>query len=78
LEILIYNSDNSIYKEYVVTANEPKIVIDLTADLAITRFGQDITTTQFKLAEFGGDQNTFHMRCVHILKNMFFSYTFED
>jgi hypothetical protein len=79
LEILIYNSDNSgFYKEYVVTANEPKIVIDLTADLAVTRPGEDITGTQFTLAAFGGDKNVFHTHCINILKDIFISYTYEN
>jgi hypothetical protein len=79
LEILIYNSDNSgFYKEYVVTASSPKVVIDLTADLAVTRPEKDIKSTQFKLAEFGGDQHVFYRHCINILKHIFISYTYED
>jgi hypothetical protein len=79
LEILIYNSDNSgFYKEYVVTASSPKVVIDLTADLAVTRPEGDIKSTQFKLTDLGGDQNVFYQYCVNILSNIFISYTYED
>jgi hypothetical protein len=37
LHIAIYKSDNTTYKQYVVTADTPKQVIDLTADLADAR-----------------------------------------
>jgi hypothetical protein len=46
LFINIYNPDSSI-KEYIVTESEPKVVIDLTADLAEASPGEKIADAQF-------------------------------
>jgi hypothetical protein len=35
--IKIYNKRLIVYKEYSITKSEPKVVIDLTADLAVVR-----------------------------------------
>jgi hypothetical protein len=34
LFVRINTSNNDVHKQYIVSANEPKVVIDLTADLA--------------------------------------------
>jgi hypothetical protein len=47
LYIIIYNSSGNIYKEYTIAANNPKVIIDLTAYLADARSRQKIVSTMF-------------------------------
>jgi hypothetical protein len=78
LHIAIYKSDNSTYKQYVVTADTPKQVIDLTADLATARLGEIIVSTQFTSTNFRGDLNEYYQHCINILSNLFISYTYDE
>jgi hypothetical protein len=78
LRIEIYNSNGDCHKEYILTANERKVVMDLTAELATVRPGKEIVSAQFALADFGGDSNEFYKHCVNILSNVFIFYTYED
>jgi hypothetical protein len=64
LAIFILYQNGKVYKNYTVTADTPKQVIDLTA--------------QFILNEIGGDLDEFYQHCVNILSNIFISYTYED
>jgi hypothetical protein len=73
LHIAIYKSDNTTYKQYVVTVDTPKQVIDLTVDLAEARLGEKIVSTQFASTTFEGDINENYQHCINILSNVFFS-----
>jgi hypothetical protein len=77
LSIRIYASNNNLHKEYIVKANEPKVIIDLTAELAVAIPGKEI-----KSANFSGDLydnlEIFYQHCINILNNVFISYTYED
>jgi hypothetical protein len=75
---IIRNSSNIIIKTYTINQFKGKVVIDLTADLAIVRLNEKIVSTQFTPADFGGDPNEFYEHCVNILSNIFISYTYED
>jgi hypothetical protein len=79
IKISVLNSNNTLYKEYRVTASEPKVVIDLTADLAIARPGKEITSLQVKESDHPtrtADQ--FYQDCINILTNVFISYSYTD
>jgi hypothetical protein len=73
-------SQLSIYivsKQYVVTKNAPKVIIDLTADLAAARPGEEIISFHFKKnSERTADE--FYQDCVNILGNVFISYSYKD
>jgi hypothetical protein len=64
-----------LHKSYTITASEPKVVIDLTAELAAIREGEEIIYCRFLPT---GDLDTFYKDCVNILSNVFISYTYED
>jgi hypothetical protein len=66
---------DSLHKSYTITASEPKVVIDLTAELAAIRPGQEIVSAYFLAGE---DKDQFYKDCVNILSNIFISYTYED
>jgi hypothetical protein len=78
LYIEIYNSNGNIYKIYTITTSEPKVVIDLTTDLAAARPGEKIVSAQFTPADFGRNSDEFYQHCVNILSNVYISYTYED
>jgi hypothetical protein len=79
LYIKIYNtSTRSVYKEYRITKNEPKVVIDLTTDLAVARPGQYISSALFTVNDYGGNIDDFYRHCVNILSSVFISYTYDD
>jgi hypothetical protein len=78
LHIAIRKSDNTTYKQYVVTVDTHKQVIDLTADLAEARLGEKIVSTQFAGTNFGGDLDEYYQHCINILSNVFISYTYHD
>jgi hypothetical protein len=75
LHIGIYETYGHLHKEYIVTASKPKIVIDLTGDLAAARSAQKIVSAQFATME---NINEFYKNCINILNNIFISYTYED
>jgi hypothetical protein len=75
LRIGIYESYGHLHKEYILTASDPKVVIDLTADLTTARSGQEIVSAQFATM---GDTDEFYKACVNILSNIFISYTYEN
>jgi hypothetical protein len=64
-------------KVYTITASEPKVVIDLTADLAAARSRPEIISAQFRPNEFGGNPDDFYQHCINILSKIFISYTYE-
>jgi hypothetical protein len=78
--IAINNSDcsNSLYKSYRISESEPKVVIDLTADLAAAREGKEIGSAHFRFNEFGGDPDEYYQHCINILNNVFISYTYNE
>jgi hypothetical protein len=80
--IEIYHLNGYRYKEYIITVDERKVVIDLTADLAAARSEneeeQKIVSAQFLLSTYGVDSETYSKDCINILSNFFFSYTYED
>jgi hypothetical protein len=78
LHIAIYKSDNTTYKQYVITSDTPKQVIDLTADLAEARLGEKIVSTQFTSTNFGEDLDEYYQHCINILSNIFISYTYNE
>jgi hypothetical protein len=79
LYIEIYNSSGDIYNAYTITTSEPKVVIDLTADLAAARREQEKNiSAQFSVNDFGGDLNNFYQHCINILSNVFISYTYDE
>jgi hypothetical protein len=78
LHIAIYNSDSTPYKQYIVTADTAKQVIDLTVDLAEARPGEKIVSAQFTSTSFGGDLNEYYQHCINILSNLFISYTYNE
>jgi hypothetical protein len=61
------------YKEYTITEDEPKLVIDLTADLAAAREGKEIVSALFAPSTYGGDVDTYYKDCINILSNIFIS-----
>jgi hypothetical protein len=75
--ITIFNSINAFYKDYIITPDESKIVIDLTADLAIAKPNKEIVYAQF-VNEFEVDSNTYYYHCINILSNIFISYTYDE
>jgi hypothetical protein len=78
LHIAIYNSDSTNYKQYVVTADTPKQLSDLTSDLAEARPGEKIVSAKFTPNEFGKSSEIFYKDCVNILSNVFISYTYDE
>jgi hypothetical protein len=79
LSIFIYNSSGSKYKEYIVKPDTPKVVIDLTTDLAVARPGEEFTFLKFcKVNNSEKTADEFYQNCVNILGNVFISYTYED
>jgi hypothetical protein len=78
IHIGIYKPDSTNYKQYIVTLNEPKQVIDLTADLAAVREGKEIVSAQFSPAAYGGDVDIYSKDCDNILSNVFISYTYDE
>jgi hypothetical protein len=78
LWIEIINPNNTLYHNYMATPTAPKIVIDLTADLANARPGEKIVSAQFTSTNFGGDLNDYYQPCVNILSNIFISYTYDE
>jgi hypothetical protein len=75
LYIEIRGNYGDIHKSYTITASEPKVVIDLTAELAVTRPTQEIISAYFVAGE---DKDQFYKDCINILSNVFVSYTYED
>jgi hypothetical protein len=60
IHIGIYKPDSINYKQYIITADTPKQVIDLTGDLAEARLGEKIVSAQFSSSNFGGDLNEYY------------------
>jgi hypothetical protein len=59
------------YKEYTITEDVPKLVIDLTADLAPAREGKEIVSAQFIRREYGKSIETYYKDCINVLSNIF-------
>jgi hypothetical protein len=79
LYIIIYNSNNSKYKEYIVKPDTPKVVIDLTSDLAVARPGEEFTSLKFcKINNSTKTADEFYQDCINNLGNAFISYSYED
>jgi hypothetical protein len=79
LYIEIRKNNADIHKCYTITLTTPKIVIDLTDELATVRPNEEIKDAEFLSANFGvGDSDEFYRHCVNILSNIFISYTYED
>jgi hypothetical protein len=78
LAVRIYDSEDFLYKLYYVTQIEPKVVIDLTDDLAKCRYKQEVISAQFSVVEYGGSADDFYQHCVNILSNVFISYTYDN
>jgi hypothetical protein len=78
LYIEIRENNADIHKSYTITADTPKVVIDLTDELAAARPGEEIKDAEFAFADFGGDSDEFYLHSVNILSNVFISYTYED
>jgi hypothetical protein len=76
--IEIRKNDAAIHKSYIITPTTPKVVFDLTADLAEARPNEEIKDAEFASADYGGDSEIFYKHCVNILSNVFISYTYED
>jgi hypothetical protein len=56
-----------------------KVVIDLTADLAVARpEKEEIVSSQFMVNEYGGNSETYYKYCINILSNIFISYTYDE
>jgi hypothetical protein len=75
--IIIRISSNIIIKTYTINQSKGKVVIDLTADLAIVRPNEKIISAQFTPTDFGGSTDDFYRHCVNILSNIFISYTYD-
>jgi hypothetical protein len=78
LYIEIFDSSGAAYKQYIIRQYVPKVIIDLTADLAASRSGQEIVSAQFMVDDYGEDLETYYKDCVNILNNVFISYTYKD
>jgi hypothetical protein len=76
--ISIHNSNNSSMIQYIITADTPKHVIYLTADLAEATQGEKIVSAQFTSTDFGGDLNDFYQHSISLLSNLFISYTYDE
>jgi hypothetical protein len=78
LNIKIANKFGNLSKEYTITQNEPKVVIDLTADLAAAKPGEEIVSAKFTQSLYGENSEIFYKDCVNILSNIFISYTYDE
>jgi hypothetical protein len=78
LHTAIYNSDSTNYKQYVVTADTPKQVIDLTVDLGEARQGEKMVSVQFTSTNFEGDLNEYYQHCINIVCNVFILYIYNE
>jgi hypothetical protein len=76
--IEIFYSSGTRRRDYIISANTPKFVIDLTAYLAATILGETITDTKFMVNEYGGTPETFYKDCTNLLSNIFISYTYDE
>jgi hypothetical protein len=78
LAVMMYELNSSSANSYITTLTEPKVVIDLTAELTSLRLGEEILFAQFPTAEYQETPEIFYKDCVNILSNVFISYTYED
>jgi hypothetical protein len=73
LYIAIKGIYGALHKNYTITTNEPKIIIDLTAELAAVKPNEEIVSAYFVTPD---DKDQFYKDCVNILNNIFISYTY--
>jgi hypothetical protein len=76
--IKILQTNGSVNTTYTISQYTPIIKIDLTADLAVARSGQEIISAQLTPNNFGGFSEPFYHYCVNILSNVFISYTYDN
>jgi hypothetical protein len=77
LKVRINTSNGDRHKEFIVTPSESKVVIDLTAELAVARPNEEITSAKFS-SELYDSPELFYQYCINTLNNIFISYTYED
>jgi hypothetical protein len=75
LYVVIYNK-GYLTKDYILTPNESKVGIDLTAELALYNPGEEIISPQFTPNEYQAILDAFYKDCVNILSNVFISYIY--
>jgi hypothetical protein len=79
LILSIKYTSGSGYKQYVVTLDMPKVTVDLTADLAVARPGEEIVSFKSKKSDTPWiTKDVYYQDCVNILGNLFISYTYKD
>jgi hypothetical protein len=67
------------YNQYTATKDTPKVVIDLTADLAVARPGKEIAFFKFKKSDTPWiTKDVYYQNCIDILDNVFISYSYKD
>jgi hypothetical protein len=79
--IRIKKPDGTAYKSYVAAKQKPKIVCDLTTDLAAARPGEVIKSAKFSQSStspYARSQTDFFQDCLNILSNVFISYTYKE
>jgi hypothetical protein len=79
LILTIMYTDSTGYNQYIATKNTPKVVIDLTADLAVVRPGEEIAFFKFKKSNIPWiTKDVYYQNCIDILGNVFISYSYKD
>jgi hypothetical protein len=79
LILSIKYTNSSGYKQYVVTQDTPKLTVDLTADLAVARPGEEIAFFKFRKSDTPWiTKDVYYQNCIDILGNVFISYSYKD
>jgi hypothetical protein len=79
LILTIMYTNSTGYNQYKATKDTPKVVIDLTGDLAIVRPGEEIASFKFKKSDTPWiTADVYYQNCIDILGNVFISYSYKD
>jgi hypothetical protein len=81
LSLTILKTTGITYKAYTATKTTPKVVCDLTADLAAARPGEIIKFAKFdqnSVSPYPRSQADFFQDCIVLLDHVYISYSYKD
>jgi hypothetical protein len=81
ISLSILTSTGESFKVYTATKATPKVVCDLTADLAAARPGEIIKFAEFdqnSVSPYARSQADFFQDCIVLLDHVNISYSYKD